>query len=82
MDSLDLRVLSLRPLIFAIGPSHFNWQWPASFIASGSRRLVELGRISAEYADRIQADFRALEQNSAAVMITPLVMEIIAEKIR
>jgi hypothetical protein len=37
---------------------------------------------SAEYADRIQADFHALEQNSAAVMITPLVMEIIAEKIR
>ena len=82
MDSSGLQVLSLRPLIFAIGPSHFVWQWPASFIASGSRRLVELGRISAEYADRIQADFHALEQNSAAVMITPLVMEIIAEKIR
>jgi ubiquinone/menaquinone biosynthesis C-methylase UbiE len=82
LDSSGLRVHSLRPLIHAIGPSHFTWAWPASFIASGSRRLVELGRISPEYADRIQADFNALEQNSATVMITPLVVEIIAEKIR
>jgi SAM-dependent methyltransferase len=81
MDSAGLRVISLRPLISAIGPSHFTWGWPASFIASGSRRLVELGRISPQDADAIQAEFHRLEQNPSAVMITPLVMEIIAEKI-
>jgi SAM-dependent methyltransferase len=81
MDSAGLKVISLRPLISAIGPSHFTRVWPASFIASGSRRLVELGRISPEYADEIQAEFQMLEQNPNAVMITPLVMEIIAEKI-
>ena len=70
-----------EPLISAIGPSHFTWAWPAAFVASGSRRLADLGRISKGYADEIRADFRALEQNSSAVMVTPLVLEIIAEKI-
>lgn len=32
-------------------------------------------------ADALQAEFHALEQNSATVMITPLVLEVIAQKI-
>ena len=75
-----LTVVSVRPLLFVIGPSHFTWQWPASFLGSGSRRLVDLKRITPEYAQRIQADFRILENNPAALMVTPLVVEIIAEK--
>ncbi len=76
-----LAIVSLRPLISVIGPSHFNWQWPASFLGSGSRRLVELKRITPAYAQRIQADFAILEKNPTALMVTPLVVEIIAEKI-
>jgi ubiquinone/menaquinone biosynthesis C-methylase UbiE len=80
LEPAGLKIVSLRPLISVIGPSHFTWQWPASFLGSGSRRLVELKRISPEYAERIQADFRALEKNPSALMVTPLVVEIIAEK--
>jgi ubiquinone/menaquinone biosynthesis C-methylase UbiE len=76
-----LRVTGLRPLIATIGPSHFTWQWPASFVASGAQRLAKLGRISQQCAEEIQNEFRALEQNAGAVMITPLVVEIIAEKL-
>ena len=81
MNSAGLKVISLRPLISAIGPQHFTWSWPAAFIAGGSRRLVELGRITAEFADEVLAELHTLERNPNAVMITPLVMEIIAEKI-
>ncbi|HEY0748074.1 MAG TPA: methyltransferase domain-containing protein [Steroidobacteraceae bacterium] len=80
LEPAGLNVVSLRPHIFVVGPSHFTWRWPASFLGSGSRRLVELKRISPDYAQRIQADFRALEKNPAALMVTPLVVEIIAEK--
>lgn len=76
-----LNPVSVRPLVSVIGPAHFTWQWPASFLGSGSRRLVELKRITPEYAQRIQADFHILEKNPAALMVTPLVVEIIAEKI-
>lgn len=81
MDSAGLRVIELRPLISAIGPLHFTWQWPASFIESGSRRLVDIGRITQKHAEEIQAEFRALAQHPGTVMVTPLVIEIIAEKV-
>jgi SAM-dependent methyltransferase len=80
MEPAGLKVISLRPLISAVGPEHFTWSWPAAFIAGGSRRLVELGKISPEFAAELQAEFHALERNPKTVMITPLVVEIIAEK--
>ena len=76
-----LRILDLRPLIFTIGPSHLTWAWPASFVAGGSKRLVDLGRISQTDADELQSEFQALEKDADAIMVTPLVVEIIAEKI-
>jgi SAM-dependent methyltransferase len=81
MDSAGLKVISVRPLISTINPKHFTWSWPAAFIAGGSRRLVELGRVSPAFADELQAELHRLELNPDAVMITPLVLEIIAEKI-
>jgi SAM-dependent methyltransferase len=81
MAEVGLRLADVRPLVFSIRPAHFAWRWPASFVVSNSRRLVELGRIPREDADALSNDFHALEQNPDAVMITPLVLEIIAEKI-
>ena len=81
LAAAGFKLISLRPLIFAVGPKHFTWAWPAAFIASGTRRLVDLGRLSQIQADEMLADFHDLEQNPSAVMITPLVVEIIAEKI-
>jgi hypothetical protein len=80
MGGVGMQVIELRPLIFSVRPAHFTWQWPASFIVSNSHRLVELGQISREDADALQSEWHALEQNPDAVMITPLVLEIIAEK--
>lgn len=80
MGGVGMQVIGLRPLIFSVRPAHFTWQWPASFIVSNSHRLVELGQISREAADALQSEWHALEQNPDAVMITPLVLEIIAEK--
>jgi hypothetical protein len=80
MAGVGLRLVEVRPLIFSIRPAHFAWRWPASFVHGNSRRLVELGRIPREDADALRSEFQALEQNPDAVMITPLVLEIIAEK--
>ena len=43
-------------------------------------QMAGVGRIPREDADALRDDFHALEQNPDAVMITPLVLEIIAEK--
>jgi SAM-dependent methyltransferase len=80
MGGVGMQVIEVRPLIFAIGPAHFAWTWPASFIASNAHRLVALGQMTREDADALQSEWRAIERDPDALMITPLVLEIIAQK--
>jgi hypothetical protein len=44
-------------------------------------RLIETGRIDQSFADKLHADLAEAERNPNAVMITPLVVEIVAEKV-
>jgi len=57
------------------------WQWPAQFIHVHLLRLQELGRIDAAFADKVRADLTAAEQEKPSFMLTPLVLEIVAEKL-
>jgi len=82
MLEAGFKLIEIRPLIFAVHPSHLTWQWPAAFAASNSQRLVDLGRVSQEWADAVQSEFNILAANPNAILVTPMVMEIIAEKVR
>jgi hypothetical protein len=57
------------------------WQWPVTFIEVYLPRLIEMGRIDRKFADKVRADLAAAEKHPNALMITPLVAEIIAEKV-
>ena len=70
----------MSTLTEATRPTDFVWQRPASFAISNSERLVELGMMQRADADRLQGDLRESVHNPNAVMMTPLVLEIIAEK--
>ena len=76
------RLVETKPLVFAVHPSDFMWQWPAAFILSNSQRLVDLGRVSQHWADILQSEFKTLAANPDAILVTPMVMEIIAQKVR
>jgi hypothetical protein len=80
MPSEGLTVISLKPLIFAAKSTEFFWQWPAAFVMSNSERLVGLGLMQRADADRLQNELREAEKNPSAVMMTPLVLEIVAER--
>jgi hypothetical protein len=56
------------------------WQWPAAFIQTGPLRLQELGRFDQGFTDRLLAGFAKIEANPDAWMVTPVVLEIVAEK--
>lgn len=75
------RIRSARPLIFCIRPTDYMWQWPVTFIDVYLPRLVEMGRIDQQFADKVRADLVFAQQNPNALMITPLVAEIVAEKV-
>jgi len=72
---------SATPHIFCIRPNNYMWQWPAQFIAVYLPRLIEMGRIDQKFAEKVRADLAGAEANPNSLMITPLVLEIVAEKL-
>lgn len=70
---------SARPLIFCIRPADYMWQWPAQFIEVYLPRLLESGRIDKAFDEAVRAELQSAEANNS-MMVTPLVLEIIAEK--
>jgi len=73
-----LEIVSARPLVQIVGRGDFAWQWPAAFMASGARRLAELGYVEAGEAERLAGALDAMP--AGTLMMTPLVAEIIACK--
>jgi hypothetical protein len=74
-------IRSAAPLIFCVRPNDYMWQWPATFIAIYLPRLIEMGRIDQKFADQVRGDLASAVENANALMITPLVLEIVAEKL-
>jgi len=77
----SFRIRSTRPLIFCVRPTNYMWQWPVTFIEVYLPRLIEMGRIDRAFADKVRGDLAAAEKHPNALMITPLVAEIVAEKL-
>jgi protein-L-isoaspartate O-methyltransferase len=76
MRASGFDVVDVRPIIFATGPADFIWQWPATFLRSGVRRLEELGRVDSKWAETLLRDFDEVERDRDSVMLTPMVLEI------
>jgi SAM-dependent methyltransferase len=74
-------IRSARPHVFCLRPRDYMWQWPATFIEIYLSRLIQMGRIDQSFADQVRAALANAEKNPNALMITPLVLEIIAEKL-
>ncbi len=73
-------VRSTTPRIYCVAPDEDMWQWPGSFIGIGLARLQELGRIDEAFAAQVRDDFAQASGNPNARMVTPMVLEIVAEK--
>jgi SAM-dependent methyltransferase len=80
LASSGFRVREVVPRVFAACPGDEVWAWPASFVSSGLRRLIDLGHADEAWAERVHAEFRAAEADPRTVEITPLVLEIVAER--
>jgi SAM-dependent methyltransferase len=74
-------IRSARPHIFCVRPNDYMWQWPATFIEIYLPRLIEMGRIDEKFANNVRADLARAKANPNSLMITPLVLEVVAEKL-
>jgi SAM-dependent methyltransferase len=75
-----LWVRSSRPLTFVTRPGDLTWRWPAGFVESNVARLVELGRVSPKWGRIVLQELAAAEADPSSLMVTPLVLEVIAER--
>ena len=76
-----LRLKEMRPIIHAVKPDNYVWRWPATFIPNHARDLAKSGAVDDAWAEQVIAEFEAATADPDCIMTTPLVMEIIAEKI-
>ena len=74
-------VRSVAPRIFCLQPNDYMWQWPSQFIHVHLERLLELRRIDTAFADQVRRDLTAAENEQPSFMLTPLVLEVVAEKL-
>ena len=80
LSKAGLRVRELRPIIDVITPRNYVWRWPASFLHTYLDRLVADGKADADWAEKVRVAFARAEADPDTVMVTPLVLEVIAEK--
>lgn len=81
LHDAGLRLRAARPIIFAVKPDNYVWRWPSTFIPNHAKSLAERGAVTPQWADEVGRAFAAAEANADTVMTTPLVMEIIAERV-
>jgi SAM-dependent methyltransferase len=78
LAAAGMEVVEARPLMEIVRRGDFSWEWPAAFMAVNAARLHELGYASGEEAACFS---RALDEcPEDALMITPLVAQIIARR--
>ncbi len=68
------------PMIFCVRPRHYMWRWPSTFFEIGLARLLELKRVESDWVEWVRSEFRAAEAEPNTRMLTPMVLEIIAER--
>lgn len=73
-------IMRAEPIVFAMRPSEYVWQWPTRFLTSGAPRLRELGYIDEAFEREVMAEHRELAEDPNAFMISPMVLEIIARR--
>src|SRR4029077_6907669 len=80
LSNSGFEVRSVVPRIFCLRPNDYMWRWPSDFVQVHLLRLKQLEKIDDAFADKVRADLAAAENEEASFMLTPLVLEIVAEK--
>jgi SAM-dependent methyltransferase len=73
-----LRIRHASPVVYAVTPADFIWQWPSRFLKGYLPRLLELGRVDASWVEAVRREFEEAESDPSTLMITPMLLEIVA----
>jgi SAM-dependent methyltransferase len=80
LEEAGFAMRSLRPIVEILTANDPMWLWLHTFTDVGRRRLVDLGYLTEGRAEAIWREFTEFEISPGARMITPGVLEIVAER--
>ncbi len=81
LTSAGFRTVAAEPVTYVTHPGDYVWQWPRAFTIIHSARMVELGIMTEPQRQELLAEFLAAERDPSTLMTTPVVIQIIAEKV-
>lgn len=76
-----MKINYTKPLVFTVQPKDYMWLWVTSFIDVNLDRMVELGVADEAWTETVRSTFKEAAANPNSIMMTPMVLEIVAEKI-
>jgi ubiquinone/menaquinone biosynthesis C-methylase UbiE len=82
LEQLGFAVDHVTPIVEAVKPSDFVWQWPAAFVRTSLPRLVASGDLAEDQAEAVAHVLEEYEDTGGARMITPGVLEISATRLQ
>ena len=80
LKKLGFRIQHIKVLPKIGRPSDMVWQWPGTFLTIYSEKLVEYGLLTREERSAFIPVWNELEQDPAAFVCGPLMLEVIAVK--
>jgi SAM-dependent methyltransferase len=80
LEGAGLAVKHVEPKVFVIPPSDFIWAWPSAFVETNLRRLLDLGRVDEAWTGSVRDALLEATANQGTLMITPMVLEIVAQR--
>jgi SAM-dependent methyltransferase len=81
LPEAGLKVVEANPIVFTTSPTDFTWQWPKTFIVPHAFRLAERGVVTHQWAEDVAREWDEAERDPSTIMTTPLLMEIVGEKL-
>ena len=79
LDELGFVLEGSRTITELVTPRQQRWHWPATFAQTGLDRLVSLGDVEPDAAERMRESIDAMWSRGTS-MVTPGVLELIARK--
>lgn len=79
LTAAGFRIRAAVPRVFCVYPREHLWQWPAAFLKLHLRQATQPSA-APSWATEVRRAFEAAEANPNTMMVTPLVLEIVAER--
>ena len=82
LEKNGFKIIHTKPLVYSAKPHSKFWNWPVGFIRVHVNRLLELGNVDKKWVKNILSEINRAEKNPNSILITPMVLEIVAERIK